>query len=123
MNVMSFERLNSVDAMPQGGEIHIATYTKNESIYLDLSDDGTGMTEETKNRIFDPFFTMKGMDHSGLEMSMLYGTIKRHNGSIGIKTTLGKGTTFTIALPKGKEKIEKRDITQGSVVETKKLTY
>ena len=63
---------------------------------------------------------MKSMDHSGLGMSMLYGTIKRHNGSIGIKTTLGKGTTFTIALPKGKEKIEKRDITQGSVVETKK---
>ena len=111
---------NSVDAMPQGGKIHIATYTKNESIYLELSDNGTGMTEETKNRIFDPFFTTKGMDHSGLGMSMLYGTIKRHNGSIDIKTAPGEGTTFTIALPKGKEKIEKRDGTQGSVVERRK---
>ena len=111
---------NSVDAMPQGGKIHIATYAKNESIYLALSDNGTGMTEETKNRIFDPFFTTKGMDHSGLGMSMLYGTIKRHNGSIDIKTAPGEGTTFTIALPKGKEKIEKRDGTQGSVVERRK---
>jgi CheY-like chemotaxis protein len=99
---------NSVDAMPQGGKIHIATYTKNESIYLDLSDNGIGMTEETRNRIFDPFFTTKGRDHSGLGMSMLYGTIKRHNGSIDIKTTPGKGTMFTIVLPKGKGSIEKR---------------
>ena len=111
---------NSVDAMPQGGKIHIATYAKSESIYLELSDNGIGMTEETKNRIFDPFFTTKGMDHSGLGMSMLYGTIKRHNGSIDIKTAPGEGTTFTIALPKGKEKIEKRDGTQGSVVERRK---
>jgi len=42
-----------------------------------------------------------------LGMSILYGTIKRHNGSIDIKTTLGKGTMFTIGLPKGKEKIAK----------------
>ncbi len=111
---------NSVDAMPQGGKIHIATYTKNESIYLELSDNGIGMTEESKSRIFDPFFSTKGIDHSGLGMSMLYGTIKRHNGSIDIKTTLGKGTTFTIAFPKGKKKIEKGDRIQGSVVETKK---
>ena len=111
---------NSVDAMPQGGKIHIATYAKNESIYIALSDNGTGMTEETKNRIFDPFFTTKGMDHSGLGMSMLYGTIKKHNGSIDIKTKPGKGTTFTIALPKGKEEIEKRDGMRDSVVEIRK---
>ncbi|MGR3292664.1 MAG: GAF domain-containing protein [Candidatus Scalindua sp.] len=98
---------NSVDAMPQGGKIHIVTYTENESIYIELSDNGIGMTEETKSRIFDPFFTTKGIDHSGLGMSMLYGTIKRHNGSIDIKTTLGKGTMVTIVLPKGKEKTEK----------------
>ena len=99
---------NSVDAMPQGGKIDIATYTKNESVYLELSDNGTGMTEETKDRIFDPFFTTKGITHGGLGMSMLYGTIRRHNGSVDIKTTPGQGTTFTIVLPKGKEKTEKR---------------
>jgi len=98
---------NSVDAMPQGGKIHISTYANNESVCLELSDNGTGMTEEAKSRIFDPFFTTKGISHGGLGMSMLYGTIKRHNGSIDIKTTLGQGTTFTIVLPKGKEKIEK----------------
>ncbi len=111
---------NSVDAMPQGGKIHIATYTKNESVYLDLSDNGIGMTEETKNRIFDPFFTMKGLDHSGLGMSMLYGTTKRHNGSIDINSALGKGTKITIAFPKGKDETERGDRTQDSFVEIKK---
>ena len=98
---------NSVDAMPQGGKIDIATYTKNESVYLELSDNGIGMAEETKDRIFDPFFTTKGITHGGLGMSMLYGTIKRHNGSVDIKTAPGQGTTFTIVLPKGEEKRER----------------
>jgi signal transduction histidine kinase len=111
---------NSVNAMPQGGKIHLAMYMKNESIYLELSDNGVGMTEETKRRIFDPFFTTKGIDHSGLGMSMLYGTIKRHNGSIDIKTKPGKGAKFTIVLPKEREKIEKiekRDEKLDSVAE------
>lgn len=112
---------NSVDAMPQGGKIHLATYTKNESIYLALSDNGIGMTEETKSRIFDPFFTTKGINHSGLGMSMLYGTIKRHNGSIDIKTTPGKGTTFTIVLPKGKECIEKRSEESNPAIKAEKV--
>jgi len=98
---------NSVDAMPQGGKIHISTYANNESVCLELSDNGTGMTEEAKSRIFDPFFTTKGITHGGLGMSMLYGTIKRHNGSVDIKTMPGQGTTFTIVLPKGKEKTER----------------
>ena len=100
---------NSVYAMPQGGKIHLAMYTKDESIYLEISDNGIGMTEETKRRIFDPFFTTKGANHSGLGMSMLYGTIKRHNGSIDIKTKPGEGTMLTIVLPKGKEEIDKED--------------
>ncbi len=99
---------NSVGAMPQGGKIHLAMYAKDESIYLEVSDNGIGMTEETKRRIFDPFFTTKGVNHSGLGMSMLYGTIKRHNGSIDIKTKPGEGTMFTIVLPKGKEEIEEK---------------
>jgi CheY-like chemotaxis protein len=111
---------NSVNAMPQGGKIHLAMYAKNESIYLELSDNGIGMTEETKRRIFDPFFTTKGVNHSGLGMSMLYGTIKRHNGSIDIKTKPGEGTMFTIVLPKGKEKIEKKDEKMDPVVEIRK---
>ncbi len=108
---------NSVNAMPQGGKIHLAMYTKDESIYLEISDNGIGMTEETKRRIFDPFFTTKGVNHSGLGMSMLYGTIKRHNGSIDIKTKPGEGTMLTIVLPKGKEEIDKEDKKLDPVVE------
>ena len=112
---------NSVDAMPQGGKIHIATYTKDESIYLELSDSGIGMDEEAKSRIFDPFFTTKGVGNSGLGMSILYGTIKKHNGSIDIKTTPGKGTMFTIALPKGKEKTEKSGVESSHAISTEKV--
>ena len=112
---------NSVDAMPQGGKIHIATYTKDESIYLELSDSGIGMDEEAKSRIFDPFFTTKGVGNSGLGMSILYGTIKKHNGSIDIKTTPGKGTMFTIALPKGKEKTEKSGVESSHAICTEKV--
>ena len=112
---------NSVDAMPQGGKIHIATYTKDESIYLELSDSGIGMDEEAKSRIFDPFFTTKGVGNSGLGMSILYGTIKKHNGSIDIKTTPGKGTMFTIALPKQKEKAEKSGVESSHAISTEKV--
>ncbi|MGR3174340.1 MAG: ATP-binding protein [Candidatus Scalindua sp.] len=108
---------NSIDAMPQGGRINIVTYLKDQNIYLEISDNGIGMTEETKRRIFDPFFTTKGVSHSGLGMSMVYGVIKRHNGSIDIETKPGKGTSFTIVLPKGNEIIEKEDKKSSPVVE------
>ncbi|MGR3302268.1 MAG: ATP-binding protein [Candidatus Scalindua sp.] len=111
---------NSVDAMPQGGRINIVTYLKEQNIYLEISDNGIGMTEETKRRIFDPFFTTKGVSHSGLGMSMVYGVIKRHNGSIDIETKPGKGTSFTIVLPKGNEIIEKEDKKSSPVVEMEK---
>ncbi len=111
---------NSIDAMPQGGRINIVTYLKDQNIYLEISDNGIGMTEETKRRIFDPFFTTKGVSHSGLGMSMVYGVIKRHNGSIDIETKPGKGTSFTIVLPKGNEIIEKEDKKSSPVVEMEK---
>ncbi|ODS30762.1 MAG: two component sensor histidine kinase [Candidatus Scalindua rubra] len=111
---------NSVDAMPEGGKINIATYMKGENVCLEISDNGVGMTEETKNRIFDPFFTTKGVSHSGLGMSVLYGIIKRHNGVVEIKTEPGEGTSFIIGLSKRREMIEKRDEKVLPVVEVEK---
>ncbi len=94
---------NSIDAMPNGGEINITTSKKDDNIIFAISDDGIGMSDETKEKIFDPFFTTKGATHSGLGMSMIYGIIKRHNGKMAVLSTLGKGTSFEFSFPKGAE--------------------
>jgi len=95
---------NAVDAMPEGGRLELGTWAENDHACLRISDTGTGMTEDTKNRIFDPFYTTKGVTHTGLGMSMVYGIIKRHNGKIEMESTAGKGTTFLIRLPRGFER-------------------
>lgn len=57
------------------------------------------MSEEVRNRCFDPFFTTKGEAGTGMGLSMVYGTIQRHGGTIDVESELGQGTTFTIKLP------------------------
>jgi PAS domain S-box-containing protein len=92
---------NSVEAMPDGGRIRIETKIVSVNVSITVSDTGTGMTEETKARIFQPFFTTKGFDVGrGLGMSGAYSIIKEHGGSISVKKTeLGIGTTIEILLP------------------------
>lgn len=97
---------NAVDAMPNGGEISIKTWTEEGWVYLSVSDTGIGMSEETKKRVFDPFFTTKGVKGQGLGMSVVHGIVKRHNGQIDIDSAEGEGTTFTIRFPIP-EKVEK----------------
>jgi signal transduction histidine kinase len=91
--------LNAVDAMPRGGTIGIGTRHDNDQVVLEVSDTGTGMTEEVRRRCLEPFFTTKGAHGTGLGLSMVYGTVQRHHGSIDIKTEIGKGSTFIIQLP------------------------
>ena len=90
---------NALDAMPQGGSIRIKTFQENNHITIDVEDTGIGIPEATRNRIFDPFFTTKGVQSTGLGMSVSYGIINRHKGSMEVDSTEGKGTTFTIKLP------------------------
>jgi signal transduction histidine kinase/ActR/RegA family two-component response regulator len=90
---------NSVDAMREGGQITISTLPQTNWVEVRVSDTGIGMTEEVKKRVFDPFFSTKGVTNSGLGMSVSYGIIKRHGGEILIESELGKGTTFILHLP------------------------
>ncbi len=90
---------NAVDAMPQGGTLHIKTATENNLISIEIKDTGIGIPEDIKNRIFDPFFTTKGVQSTGLGLSTSYGIINRHKGTILVDSAEGKGTTFTIKLP------------------------
>ena len=91
--------LNAVDAMPQGGTITLHTNTRSEHAILEISDTGTGMTDEVRRRCFEPFFSTKGDNRTGLGLSSVYGIIQRHNGEIRIHSQLGKGSTFSIRLP------------------------
>ena len=90
---------NSVDAMPEGGTITIRTFPENDFVVFEFSDNGEGMSEETKDKCFDPFYTTKGVDGSGLGLATLQGTVERHKGSVSVLSTEGKGTTFRIELP------------------------
>jgi CheY-like chemotaxis protein len=68
-------------------------------VLLELSDTGIGMTEEVRQRCLEPFFTTKGEHGTGLGLSMVYGIVQRHQGTIDITSQVGKGSTFIIRIP------------------------
>ncbi|MEA3207378.1 MAG: hypothetical protein QOE70_435 [Chthoniobacter sp.] len=90
---------NAVDALPEGGAITLRTRAKGQAVVLEVSDTGTGMSEEVRLRCFEPFFTTKGKRGTGLGLSMVFGIIQRHGGIIEIESAPGKGTTFELRLP------------------------
>ncbi len=90
--------INAVEAMPGGGRIEIRTFER-EGACIQVSDSGTGMTEEVRKKIFEPFFTTKPFTHTGLGLSMSYGIVRRLGGGIEVESRLGEGTTFTITMP------------------------
>lgn len=109
--------VNAVNAMPQGGEILIETGTEDDTNWVSVTDTGMGMSREVQKRVFDPFFTTRGPQSSGLGLSVSYGIAKRHGGEILIKSKKEKGTTFTLKLPsaRGKPSME-QEVTRGETV-------
>jgi len=99
---------NAVDAMPQGGAVTIKTSMEDNHILIKVEDTGVGIPQAIRDRVFDPFFTTKGPQSSGLGMSVSYGIINRHRGTMAINSAEGEGTTFTIKLPIS-EKIVKEE--------------
>lgn len=90
---------NSVDAMSDGGLISISTRVQNDSVIVEVCDTGKGMTEEVRQRCFEPLFTTKGEHGTGLGLAIVYGIVQRHRGSIQIASEEGKGTSVTVGLP------------------------
>lgn len=103
---------NAVDVMPtQNGRIEVnASEETGDFIVISISDNGSGMSDEIKNRIFDPFFTTKDVGKgTGLGLHIVQKEVERHSGSIAVMSELNKGTTFTIKLPKNVEPKEIKD--------------
>jgi signal transduction histidine kinase/ActR/RegA family two-component response regulator len=90
---------NAVDAMPEGGDIILSAHAMTNWVEVRVSDTGVGMSDEVKKRVFDPFFSTKGVTNSGLGMSVSYGIVKRHGGEILIESRAGGGACFIIHLP------------------------
>jgi signal transduction histidine kinase/ActR/RegA family two-component response regulator len=91
---------NAVDAMPSGGEVRVSTHETRDRVVIQITDTGTGMGPEVKQRLFDPFFTTKGKAGTGMGLAVSFGIIRRHEGSIEVDSEVGRGTTFKISLPK-----------------------
>ncbi len=91
---------NARDAMPEGGTLEVRTASEGHWIHIEISDTGVGIREENLGRIFDAFFTTKDtVKDVGLGLSLCYGFIQDHGGSIRVESRYGHGATFFISLP------------------------
>ncbi len=124
--------VNAWQAMPGGGDIFVRTrntrldaeFTRSfeadpgKYIAVTVTDTGIGMDAETRQKIFNPFFTTKEMSRgTGLGLASVYGIIKNHDGIIDVESRQGEGTTFTVYLPASEKKSEQEEQTIGKLVE------
>ncbi|MGD8508301.1 MAG: ATP-binding protein, partial [Syntrophobacterales bacterium] len=95
---------NAMEAMPDGGTLTLRTSfkRKNRMIHMEISDTGCGIPEENLSVIFEPFFSTKEVSQGvGLGLSVVYGIIREHQGTIYVESEVGTGSTFTIRFPLG----------------------
>lgn len=82
------------------GRLTITTENDEENVRITFADNGIGMTEETKKKLFEPFFTTKKVgEGTGLGLSIAWNTIKKHHGTVEVKSEIGVGTAFIITIP------------------------
>jgi hypothetical protein len=92
--------LNARDAMDGGGVLEVRTWGEESGARVDVTDSGHGIAPEHVHRIYDPFFTTKGLRKgTGLGLSVSYGIIQEHGGSIEVSSRPGDGTRFRMELP------------------------
>ncbi len=113
--------INALDATEPGGSITVTTgigvstsKPGQNGIEILCTDTGCGIPPENLHKLFDPFFTTKDVGHgTGLGLSVSYGIVERHGGTIWVQSKVGKGSTFKVWLPIEEEKVEDEDISRG----------
>jgi signal transduction histidine kinase len=99
---------NAVEAMPDGGKLQVVIKNDGKNAEFHISDTGTGIKEEDKEKIFEPFYTTKGIGKgTGLGLATTYGIVKMHNGQIDLISNADPlrgetGTRFIVTLPVNK---------------------
>ena len=105
--------LNAMDAMPQGGTLTLRTWQRDELSYVEISDTGTGLTQEECERLFTPYYTSKPHG-TGLGLAIVQSVISDHGGRISVRSESGRGTTFVIELPRNADKVQTTDQSLGA---------
>ena len=97
--------LNAVDAMTEGGTMTVAARSTSGRVQIEVSDTGCGIPPEHLDRIYDPFFTTKPRGQgTGLGLSVSYGIVKEHAGTLSVESSPGEGSRFVVSLPAVDEK-------------------
>jgi two-component system NtrC family sensor kinase len=92
--------VNACHAIDKQGEIRVVTRAEGDAVVITIADTGCGIPEAIRPRIFDPFFTTKPAGQgTGLGLAISYDIIRKHGGTLGFESEVGRGTTFTIRLP------------------------
>jgi two-component system, NtrC family, nitrogen regulation sensor histidine kinase NtrY len=104
--------LNALDAMPRGGTLTLRTRQQGNRAVIEIADTGTGLTEEECKRLFTPYYTSKAHG-TGLGLAIVQSVISDHGGTIGVRSEVSHGTTFTIELPRNRDKLELNKSTDG----------
>ena len=91
--------LNALDAMPAGGNLTLRTLDRDDSIRIEVTDTGKGLTPEECSRLFTPYYTTKQLG-TGLGLAIVQSVVSDHHGTISVSSEEGRGTTFRIDLPK-----------------------
>jgi len=89
---------NAIEAMPNGGQLKVASDVRKEEVIITFADTGEGIADEDLSRIFEPYFTTK-QKGSGLGLMIVYKIINDHGGRIEVESKRGKGTSINVFLP------------------------
>jgi len=91
---------NAIDSMPDGGTLTFRVALRGNRIVIEIEDTGAGIPQENMSKIYEPFFTTKEIGKgTGLGLAVCYGIVSEHGGRLSVRSTVGKGTTFSIFLP------------------------